>query len=98
MSDMGVEVATMALLVRVDNSPYMVQPVIPGTDVANDPPGYWSEFWGPSVYEMSNFSTVLGSRAVSMVPFMFDSLLSTAAANSANRMGSWRMQDANRLT
>ena len=27
----------MALLVRVDNSPYMVQPVIPGTDVANDP-------------------------------------------------------------
>ena len=69
---MGVEVATAwHLLVRVDNSPYVV---VAGTaaDVANSP--YISEFWGPSVYEMSNFTTVLGSRAVSMVPFQFDEL------------------------
>ena len=88
VSAMGVAVAKMALLVRVDNSPY---PVISG----NDP--YISEFWGPEVYEMSNFTTALGSRAVSLVPFQFMSLLtdSTVAAIAADRMGSWRFQNTN---
>ena len=80
VSGMGVAVAKLALLVRVDNSPYQ----------AGGAPWYVSEFWGPSVYEMSNFTTVLGSRAVSMVPFQFMSVLSGLAAHSANRMGSWR--------
>ena len=59
--------------------------------------GTWSEFWGPEVYEMSNFTTALGSRAVSMVPFQFMSLLtdSTVAAIAADRMGSWRFQNTN---
>ena len=86
VSDMGVAVVKHALLVRVDNSPYIAAGG-----------GYWSEFWGPSVYEMSGFTTVLGSRAISMVPFQFMSVLSGLAAHSANRMGSWRFQDAVRL-
>ena len=85
VNDMGVAVAKMALLVRVDSSPYIA---VGG--------GYWSEFWGPSVYEASNFTTVLGSRAISMVPFQFMSVLSGLAAyKTANtRMGSWKMQNA----
>ena len=83
VSGMGVAVAKLALLVRVDNSPYQAAGG-----------GYVSEFWGPSVYEMSNFTTALGSRAVSMVPFQFMSVLSGLAAHSANRMGSWRFTNA----
>ena len=82
VSAMGVAVAKHALLVRVDNSPYQVAGG-----------GYMSEFWGPSVYEASNFTTVLGSRAVSMVPFQFMSVLSMATANVGDRMGSWRFQN-----
>ena len=82
VSAMGVAVTKVALLVRVDNSPYQVAGA-----------GYVSEFWTPSCYEMSNFSTVLGSRAASMVPFQFMSILSRAAANVNDRMGSWRFED-----
>ena len=85
MSGMGVAVAKHALLVRVDNSPYMVAGG-----------GYWSEFWGPEVYEMSNFTTAMGSRAVSMVPFQFMSLLTDAVANTDEKMGSWHFQNAPR--
>jgi hypothetical protein len=87
VSAMGVAVAKHALLVRVDNSPY------PKVTASTQVGPYISEFWGPSVYEMSNFTTALGSRAVSMVPFQFMSLLSMATANAANRMGSWRFQN-----
>ena len=85
VSAMGVAVAKHALLVRVDNSPY------PLDDPTDDP--YMSEFWGPSMYEMSNFTTAIGSRSVSMVPFQFMSVLSRAVANRQNRMGSWRFQN-----
>ena len=87
VSAMGVAVAKHALLVRVDNSPYQ-----------EAGGGYISEFWTPSCYEMSNFTTVLGSRAVSMVPFQFMSLLSGLAAHAADRMGSWRFQDTDVMT
>ena len=81
VSLMGVAVAKHALLVRVDNSPYAEAGI-----------GYWSEFWGPSLYEMSNFTTGLGSRSTSMVPFQFMSVLSGAVAHVDNRMGSWKFQ------
>ena len=78
---MGVAVAKHALLVRVDNSPYAAA----GRGVP-----YVSEFWGPSVYEMNNFSTVLGSRAVSMVPFhVYELLLSGLAAYKTCRRPVW---------
>ena len=83
VSAMGVAVAKHALLVRVDNSPYIAAGG-----------GYVSEFWGPEVYEMSNFTTALGSRAVSMVPFQFMSLLTDAVAHADDRMGSWRLVNA----
>ena len=85
VSAMGVAVTKVALLVRVNNSPYQVQGG-----------GYVSEFWTPACYESSNFETVLGSRAVSLVPFMFESILanSTVPAIMADRMGSWRFQTA----
>lgn len=86
VSAMGVAVAKHALLVRVNDSPY------PLAAAGDDP--YVSEFWGPSCYEMSNFTTALGSRAVSLVPFQFMSLLSMATANVLDRMGSWRFQNA----
>ena len=86
VSAMGVAVAKHALLVRVDNSPYAEAGV-----------GYWSEFWGPSLYEMSNFTTGLGSRSVSMVPFQFMSVLSGAVLHVDNRMGSWKFQNAARV-
>ena len=83
VSNMGVAVTKLALLVRVNNSPYQ--------EVGG---GYISEFWAPSCYEASNFTTVLGSRAVSLVPFQFMCTLSGAPAHSDDRMGSWRFQDA----
>ena len=86
VSGMGVAVAKMALLVRVNNAPYAL--------AAGDAGPYISEFWAPSCYEASNFSTVLGSRAVSMVPFQFMCLLSNAPAHADDRMGSWRFQNA----
>ena len=86
VSGMGVAVAKMALLVRVNNSPY---------DLATGDTGpYIAEFWAPSCYEASNFTTVLGSRAVSLVPFQFMCILSGAVAHADDRMGSWRFQDA----
>ena len=70
VSNMGVAVTKLALLVRVNNSPYQVAGRLPAPAIPI------SEFWGPSCYEMSNFTTVLGSRAVSMVPFQFMCILS----------------------
>ena len=58
---MGVAVAKHALLVRVNNSPYALATAM----------GPYVRVLGAEVYEMSNFTTVLGSRAVSMVPFQF---------------------------
>ena len=58
---------------------------------------YISEFWAPSCYEASNFTTVLGSRAVSLVPFQFMCILSGAVAHADDRMGSWRFQDADEV-
>ena len=96
VSSMGVAVAKMALLVRVNNSPYL-QPSN-SAQLATDPPTpYISEFWAPSCYEASNFTTVLGSRAVSLVPFQFMCILSGAAAHADDRMGSWRFQDADEV-
>ena len=83
VSAMGVAVTKLALLVRVNNSPYQ--------EIGG---GYISEFWAPSCYEASNFTTVLGSRAVSLVPFQFMCILSGLAAHADDRMGSWRLQDA----
>ena len=87
VSTMGVAVTKMALLVRVNNSPYQVAGVTTP---------YVSEFWTPAGYESSNFATVLGSRGVSLVPFMFESILSNAPAHAADRMGSWRFQNTAR--
>ena len=92
VSAMGVAVTKVALLVRVNNSPY-AQAAASG----QLPRPYISEFWAPSCYEASNFTTALGSRAVSMIPFQFMCILSGLTLHSADRMGSWRFQDADAL-
>ena len=87
----GVEVAEMAVLVRVDSSPYSGDSV--GAKAIDL---YVTEWYSPRAYESSNFDTALSAKGdVAKTPFEFMGLLSQGmAVADADKMGSWRITDA----
>lgn len=89
----GVEVAEMAVLVRVDSSPYF-------TGEGATPDLYVTEWYSPRAYESSNFDTALSAKGdVAKTPFEFMGLLSQGTGVAeADKMGSWRITDADTAT